>query len=321
MSKGAGVGVAVDDPIPIELRANDVVRHVINVDSCFRERATGATSAEFIYPLLTPVRNVLRVRVLSVEYPIGVPIFSAGEGNVGLRILFRDASGVLMAVPIVIPDGSYSPTEMVDVLATEIADTVKRGVLPFPITVCYDCPTRRFMFCACVATGGQRFGIDTMTGTIDRECDYGLGYYLGFDRGVHAARCDCGNWCVQGTHCADLTGDKYVFLRVNDYRGIRHTVNTMATDGPVNRRGYNEVVATTKILLGGGCDSECRVIENEVVFPAPIDITRLFVQVLDRYGEVVDLCGRPLSFSLEVLEVRNSSMYNMVRDGLAVSYR
>ena len=317
MSNGAGFGVAVDDPIPIELRANDVVRHVVNVDSCFRERAGGSTSSDFIYPLLTAVRNILRVRVLSVEYPLGVPVFAATRRNVGLRILFRDLSGVLMAVPIVIPDGSYSPTEMATALGAEIADAVGAGVLPFAITVSYESGTRRFVF-----TAAGRFGVDTKTGTFYRECDYGLGYYLGFDRNVHAARADgSGNWSVQGTHCADLTGDKYVFLRVNDYRGIRHIVNTMATGGDVDRRGYSEVVATTKILLGRDCDRVCRVIENEVVFPTPIDMARIHVQVVDRYGEMVDLCGRPLSFSLEVLEVRNSSMYNMVRDGLAVSYR
>lgn len=301
-------GVAVDDPIPLELRANDVVRHVVNVDSCFRERATGSSSGDFIYPLLTPVRNVLRVRVLSVEYPLGVPVFSAGRRNVGLRILFRDASGVLMAVPLTVPDGSYTPAEMEAALGAEIAAAVG---LPFSVAVRYESGTRHFVF-----TAPARFGIDTITGTVDRECDYGLGYYLGFNRGVATARSDgSGNWTVESAHCADLTGDKYVFLRVNDFRGVRHSVNTTATN-------YNEVVATTKILLsGGGCGCDCRVIENEVVFPAPLDITRIRVQVVDRYGEIVDLCGRPLSFSLEVLEVRNSSMYNMVRDGLAVSYR
>lgn len=308
------------DPIPLKLRANDVVRHVVNVDSCFRERSAGSTSSDFMYPLLNPVRNVLRVRILSVEYPVDVPLFTAARRRTTLRILFRDLSGVLLGIPLVVPDGNYTVAEMVTVLNAEIADAVAAGELPFPIVVSYVESTRRFVFTA-AAPSGIRFGIDTIWGGWDREYDYGLGYYMGFVRGLHAARSDSsGNWTVTGGHCADFTGDKYVFLRINDYRGIRHYVNTTATDPGVNRWDYNEVVATTKICLGNVINGP-DVIDNEVVFPTPINIGRINVQVVDRYGELVDLCGLPLSLSLEVLEVRNSSMYNMVRDGLAVAYR
>ena len=308
------------DPIPLELRANDVVRHVVNVDSCFRERSAGSTSSDFMYPLLNPVRNVLRVRILSVEYPVDVPLFTAARRRTTLRILFRDLSGVLLGIPLVVPDGNYTVAEMVTVLNAEIAEAVAAGELPFPIVVSYVGSTRRFVFTA-AAPSGIRFGIDTIWGGWDREYDYGLGYYMGFVRGLHAARSDSsGNWTVTGGHCADFTGDKYVFLRINDYRGIRHYVNTTATDPGVNRWDYNEVVATTKICLGNVIDGP-KVIDNEVVFPTPINIGRINVQVVDRYGELVDLCGLPLSLSLEVLEVRNSSMYNMVRDGLSVAYR
>lgn len=307
------------DPIPLELRANDVVRHVVNIDSCFRERSTGSTSADFMYPLLNPVRNVLRVRVLSVEYPVGVPLFTMARRRTTLRILFRDLSGVLMGIPLVVPDGNYTMGEMVTALNDEIATAISAGELPFPIVVSYVESTRRFVFTAASPTG-IRFGVDTIWGGWDREYDYGLGYYMGFHRGLHAARSDSsGNWIVTGGHCADFTGDKYVFLRINDYRGVRHYVNTMATDPGVNKWNYNEVVATTKIRLGSA--NGPKVIDNEVVFPTPINVGRIRVQVLDRYGEIVDLCGLPLSLSLEVLEVRNSSMYNMVRDGLSVAYR
>jgi hypothetical protein len=51
-----------------------------------------------------------------------------------------------------------------------------------------------------------------------------------------------------------------------------------------------------------------------VVFPSPVDLSRLRLQVLDVYGEVVDMCSMQFSFSLEVLEVRNPAVYNAVRD-------
>lgn len=59
---------------------------------------------------------------------------------------------------------------------------------------------------------------------------------------------------------------------------------------------------------------------KEVTFPAPQDVTRLHVQVLDGYGQDINMCTAQFSFSLEVLEVRNLSLYNTIRDSLTVRY-
>ena len=59
---------------------------------------------------------------------------------------------------------------------------------------------------------------------------------------------------------------------------------------------------------------------KEVVFPSPIDLTRLHIQVLDPYGEIMDLCSSQISFSIEVLEVRNASLYNTIRESMGLTY-
>ena len=58
---------------------------------------------------------------------------------------------------------------------------------------------------------------------------------------------------------------------------------------------------------------------KEVVFPAPVDLTRLRIQVLDPYGEPLDLCTSQWSFSLEVLEVQNPLLFNALRDSLVAA--
>lgn len=321
--RGAAAGpVTVADPIPLKLRANDVVRHVVNVDSCFRQRGSGTSSTDFQVTLLTPIRNVLRVRVTSVELPAAVPFFTAARRNVTLRILYRDASGTLMGVPLVIPDGNYDAVAAAAALNAAILD-VSAGPtpLPFPLSVSYNAATRRFVFTGDAVT---RFGIDPLFGGVERVTDFGLGYYLGFSARLHSPTRDVSGapYIVAGDGCADFSGHKYVFLQVNDYACVRQTVTSYRPDGlPIQ----HDFTALAKILVGAaaGGDGGAAATDliREVVFPTPQNVSRLNVRVVDKYGEVLDFCGLPVSFALEVLEVRNSSMYDMVRDGLAIVYR
>jgi hypothetical protein len=294
------MSVAVDDPIPLELRANDVVSHAVNIDSEFRDGGCGSDSGDFQFTLLTPVRNVLRVRLASVELPAeSIPVWSAARANTRLRIYYRDLSATLMSVDVYVEDAvSYSPAG----LAAALDGAIAAAALPFAIGVSWDDTARRFVF---TGTATNRFGVDARTA----GC---LASYMGFSRKLHAASVsgsgsDSGLYTLTSDRCVDvdLTVDRYYFLRVGDFAGVRQTT------------GDSEFVALAKIVWVGA-EKQWQWSGGTVVFPAPRDVARFQVQLLDRYGGVVGLCGLPLSLSLEVLEVRNSSMYNTVRDGLAV---
>jgi hypothetical protein len=53
---------------------------------------------------------------------------------------------------------------------------------------------------------------------------------------------------------------------------------------------------------------------NEIVFPSPIDLKILQVKLIDPYGEIVDLNCMNFSFSLEITEVLNTSLYDFYRN-------
>jgi len=294
------MGVAVDDPIPLELRANDAVTHVVNVDSEFRDGGwSGSDSGAFQLSLLSPVRNVLRVRLVSMEMPAEWLMWSAERRNTSVEVFYRDVSSVLMSVRLYVEDAvSYTAEELVAALTASIAE----AALPIPLTVTWN-PAKggRFVF-ESGADATERFGI---------RGGSGLAAAMGFSAGLHASTRSGSSsgdpYILRSSQCADLGGDRYLFLRVNDYAAVRQTIT-----GPKR----HDFVALAKIWRS--VEGDWRWSGGTVVFPAPVDVSRFQVQVVDRYGETVSFCG--VSFALEVLEVRNSSMYTMVRNGLAVSY-
>lgn len=307
--------------LPFKLRATDVVKHIVNVDSRFRDQPWASESAEFYFSLLSPVRNVLRVRVTSVEFPNNYKFFTEGRRNVTLRLLWLSGglTGTTMSVDIVVENGNYTAGDMVDALNAAIASSG----FPYAMTVGFSEITGRFTFDTSGATA--KFGIDPAGGGWpEREFDYGLAYYLGFARKkVQKAvlRDDGTGWQLISDECANFAGDNYLFLQVNDFACVRQTVNLYEGVTEPRKRDHFDFTALAKLVLREPknymtFDDYASHHAKEVVFPTPVDLSRLRIRLVDAYGEVIDMCSMQFSFSLEVLEVRNPAVYNAVRDQL-----
>lgn len=301
--------------VPLKLRANDVVQHIINVDSRFRDTPAVSTSANFYYTLLTPVRNVLRIRITSIEFPNNYHVFTAKRHNTSFEIFYvADGSGKSYVVTI--PDGNYTAADMVDALNAEFSAA---GSPIAWLSVSFDEVTGSFTF-----TGNQYFGVNTSYDSYNRPYDYGIGYYLGLERRLYKASAIGGAYMITSTQCAYFAGDPYVFLRINDFNCVKQTLHIYDPAGRT-RVDATEFNALAKVVLREpknymAFDDYASQHVKEVVFPSPVDLTRLHIQVLDPYGEIMDLCSAQISFSIEVLEVRNASLYNTIRDSMGLTY-
>jgi len=295
----AGNGTAFD--LPFDLRANDITRHIINIDSRFRSNPDLSTTSNFYYRLQSPVKNILRIRVTSIEFPNSYLLFTKERMNVTLRIIYNQS--LPQTFIITIPNGNYTAFEMADAI-----NTVLTAGLSW-LSVAFDPITGVFTF-----TGNQYFAVDPSFESICRPFDYGLGYYIGLSRKLHlAATHGPGIWTVVSDQCATFSGDNYVFLKVNDFACVSQ------------QSGDQTFTALAKIVLREpknymAFDDYSSQHAKEVVFPSPQDLTRFHIQVLDAYGDVMDLCSSQISFSLEVLEVKNLTLYNTIRDSLSLRY-
>lgn len=297
------------DDIPFTLHANDIVKHIVNIDSRFREPTTGSDAGNFYFRLPTPIRNVLRIRVTSIEFANSYFIFSAARRNVTLWITYGYPDNPT-TVAVVIPDGNYLVLDMLQTLTALF--TASPALSPW-LTVKFNTVTGEFIF-----TGTKPFSINTVCDpnkdTWDRLLDYGLGYNLGFSRGEFLSLIDGSSNTVTSNQTAYFAGDPYLFLKVNDYECVRQTVNN----------GY-QFSALAKMIMSQSkdfmnFDDYTGHHAKEVTFPAPTDLTRFHIQMLDPYGQQVYMGSSQFSFSLEVLEVRNTSLYNTIRDAFATRW-
>jgi hypothetical protein len=316
------VADAID--IPLELRANDIVRHIINIDSRFRQNPIGTTSSNFYFRLQEPVKNVLRIRITSIEFPNNYPVFTAARRNIMIRIIYGTVPDTAV---LTIPEGNYSACDMVTALTAAISAA---GITW--LVVAFDPVTGLFTF-----TGSQKFALDPRYNSFDRPFDYGLGFNLGFSLQTHIATGSGATWEVVSDQCAYFAGDQYVFLKVNNFGCVSSKISVVPVsivnngpdlnNAPFGRDRVNEqtITALAKIVLKDPknymtFDDYASQHAKEVTFTSPTDLTRFHIQVLDAYGNLLDLCSSQFSFSMEVLEVRNSSLYDTIRDSISLQY-
>ena len=294
--------------VPFQLQATDIKRHILNVDSRFREG--GGSTSDFYFRLLSPVKNVLRIRITHIEFPNNYFMFSKKRRNLSLRILYGPSlSSTFLAT---IPEGNYSAYDIVDSLNASFRGS---GGVPW-LSVSFNLINGSYTF-----TGNQVYAIDMAINgvspplTWDRPFDYGLGYNMGFSRGIFdsGAPDASGNRFIASDQMGYFAGDSYVFLKMNDFDCVRQTIVG------------SDFTALAKIIVNQpknymAFDDYASQHAKEVVFPTPQDLSRLHVQLLDPYGEPVDMGSSQVSFSIEVLEIMNLSLYNTVRDAFAVGW-
>jgi hypothetical protein len=299
------------EDIPFALKANDIVKHVINIDSRFRLPVPQCDDNEFTFyfNLLAPIRNVLRVRVTSIELANNYYIFSTWRRNTTIGIKLGSAGAVNI---ITIPDGNYMVNDMLLAL-----NTIITAILPTAgIVLSFSAVTGYFTF-----TGNQPFTVYTTTpdglSWPQRVYDYGLGYNLGFSRGTYPSVAtpsgSSTKYVVISDQKAYFAGDPYVFLKVNDLACVRQTI------------GDTDFTALAKVIVAQSknymnYDNMAGQNAKEVTFPCPVDLSRFKVQLLDPHGMPISMGSSQVSFSLEILEVKNMSLYNTIRDAFTTEW-
>ena len=302
--------------VPLELRAHDIVRHVINIDSQFREAPLQSTSTDFYWRLITPVKNVMRIRVTSVEIPNNYPFFTRTRRTVAFEVTVGGVTTIRY-----IADGNYTAADM----ETALENLLKAANAGF--TVVFSEITGKFT----ISNSTTAFSINwTPMGAFplpdgtpyyyDRPFAWGLGAYLGFGQGSYSTTAPAQSIVSDG--CANFAGDNYLMLKVNDFDCVRQIVNTVSSAAVVQT---NDFTALAKIVLREpknymSFDDYASQHIKEVVFSTPRDLDRFHIQLLDPYGEPLNFCSGQFSFSLEVLEIRNPTLLDTVRDSIMMRY-
>jgi hypothetical protein len=306
------------------INANDLRIRSINIDSRFRVSPLSPTS-DFDFRFAHTYKNVISVRVASVEIPNVFPQFSALRHNISFKITAFDISGVERSTVITITQGNYVTPVLEQEIQSKLDDfrlmtgiyinyTINPisihskfeliGVAALPITI--DSPPAQ--------PPSKPLIIDfSNDNTCGRRCDFGLGYYLGFRCLKYVVAPVIGkplsDYTLTSESLVDVVGDLFLLLHVGDFHSLEH------------KTGDNYIQCMSKIIIREDkgaviYDDGSTLINNQVILPSPIDLKQLSIRLTDAYDQPIDLMDMNWSMTLEITEVTNIKLYEFYRNYL-----
>jgi hypothetical protein len=287
--------------------------HVLNIDSRFRSSLKDNPS-NFTFKLLSPIKNVISIRLSSLEIPNTWYTFSEIRGNTSLTISIQDSG---LSARAVIPEGNYSLDSAASNSIQRILVSSLKEVFPaYDFTIVQD-PISGLISISCFKSGiPTNFSLDFTSGIFTfRNYNWGLGYNLGF-RSENFTR-DETNQIVKKTgfstihtasEIADVKDLNYLFLSLNpDWRVVEHN----QPDKP-NTSAFAKIIVNSP-KNGTIYDNGSNTITKKYNLKQPTNVSSLKVTLLDEYEEFIQLMGGAFSLTLEITEVLDSALYETHR--------
>uniref|UniRef100_A0A6C0B3P8 Uncharacterized protein n=1 Tax=viral metagenome TaxID=1070528 RepID=A0A6C0B3P8_9ZZZZ len=307
--------------------------HVMSIDSRFRTDQ-GDNPSNFLFKLLTPIKNVISIRLSSLEIPNTWYTFSKIRGNISMVVTIYPGVGTGIATStitnrVLITEGNYAvnnylPNDILIELYKQLNSSfpgVSFSVLFSAITgkITISCFTNTsppsggytYLNQASAPTESPiNFSINFADGIFStRDNNWGLGFNLGF-------RSQQVGYITDGDLVSSITGDavvdvidaNYVFLSLNpDWKVVEH-----------NQPDRAQTAAFAKIIVDVPkndivYDTGSNTVTKQYFMRQPTNITAFNISIVDEYEQYVQLQGGNVSMSLEVTEVLHSSLYESMR--------
>lgn len=320
---------------PINVRT---ITQTLNIDTRFRPNYYGTKSTQFQLTLPYPQKNVVKMRLSSIELPMSYHAISRTNGNSTCLIINQAGTATARDCWIVtLPDGNYEQswaneskasfieTAMNNAISTATPATINpttgkitlggAGLVHLdPKTdICFtlDRVSGRSVFATPfgetgLATGFTlRFNVDE-TGNLHNGTNLQL--RLGWQLGFRAAEYICGNGvvgaCVSEGICL-ICGPRYGLLSIEDYQKntspsyVVAYADSIIQNNVITRINLSSVQADVGVYqVSNDPGLSSQVARTREYFGA-VDIQKLFISLYDEYGRVIDLNNMDWSFTLD----------------------
>ena len=272
----------------------------LNIDSKFRENYFTNPSSNFNFNLPVNINDVLQMQLASIELPTTYYVVSKQYGNNFFSITVNTSTTVIN-----IPDGNYDQITMMDAINNQLLlaggpfNSVK-----FVINLTN----------ATTGSGQTLVGFNDLSGntilTLNFQADRNgiddrntplplkFGWIIGFRNGVYTNNL---NYVSEGV--VDVTGPKYMFLAIDDYKNNVNNNFYSAFNSSILNKNILARISLQANTFNVLEQNNLNLVTTPREYFGPVDIQILNVQLLDEYGRIVDLNNMDFSFCLTLTTV------------------
>jgi len=272
------------------------IKKNLNIDSRFRENYYTSAATNFNVILPIDMNNVVQMQLAAIELPTTYYVISKQYGNNFFTIQANGLEGHIISIP----DGNYDQNTIMHAVNNQLS------FLPAPYN--------QILF-AINLTNGITGSAETLVGfqdlsgntslTLDFQADkYGVddigtplplkfGWILGFRNGRYVNNL---NYVSEGV--VDITGPKYFYLVVDDYKNNVNNNFFAAFNSSILNKNILARISLQANAFNVLQQNNLALITTPRDYFGPVDIQNLTIQLLDEYGRIADLNNMDFSFCL-----------------------
>lgn len=298
-----------------------LVSYVFNTQ--LRDQYFYTTPSNCTFTLPTKFENVISIQLSALQIPNVMLAFSKIRGTNQLFIE-EDVTGNNAIV--IIPDGNYPANDFATILTNAINQQVLGGIPRFTVVVdpytnkvtitnstysfkmniikkepYYDCSNKEH----------YRLGIPDKEGADPKKPDIppsvlfnSMGYNMGYRKVQYNGE---QSYTAEGNY--DTIFTDYIYFVLNDYNNC-YTDNTIGVlPNYLIKNNLLAVVPITSESFSVQFNNTADNINRTRTYNSPVTISKFSIQVLNQYGEILDLNLNDYSFCISV-----NSVYNISQD-------
>lgn len=247
---------------------------ILHISSKYINKNTYKTT-DFTYNLPYEIRDAIYIRLSSIEIPnVSYYFNSTINKNTTFQIKYKNKIH-----NVTIEDGNYSSSQLSCAINNELGNLEIDTSINFeinPIT------GKTSIY----AENEETFELIFITNGYEP-----LNKILGFHNSLYK-----GSNVYESEDIMNITGSNLFFVKINDYGKI--------TTNFSNNLFAKIITYTDKYTVTFNDGSN--LISKDRFFDQPVNINKLQIQILDEYGNVMDIGRIDISLTLEICTVRNS---------------
>ncbi len=319
---------------PLNVRT---ITQAVSIDSRFRPNYYNTKSTNFDLMLPAMIKNVVSLRVATIELPMTYYAISKSYGNNNFLIVQGGGteSGLFLAWNVILPDGNYEQSWANESKAFHI-ETAINNALSTAISGIFDINTSIFtpdsstpnlnpltQICFTIDRISGRgvfanpkgadfpfflyFNVDS-NGQIDVNTPIQL--RLGWQLGFRAASYNCGSQAIDlpGAAVSEgiclVAGPRYGFISINDYQkntGPPYIVaygSSIFQDNIITRINLAALQGDVGVYQISSDPGLTTQMNRTREYFGPVDIQKLHIALYDEFGRIIDLNNMDWSLTL-----------------------
>jgi len=267
----------------------------LNLNSCFRNNYYQSNPCDFLYIIPSEIKNVVAMRLVSIEIPNSWYLFSNIKKNNVFEVIMH-INKKNYSYEITIPEGNYNSDTLQEYLNSHFfyesgldnyLKYIKFSINEHNLKSSFEIVNEDNHNVSFSLKFSQSIGQNIMNT---------FGWLIGFRLGNYANINDT----LVSEGLFDAGGDRYIYVCINDFQYNSNSSNMVCFDKSI----LNEDVIAKIPMINGKLSLIINDDNNALAklrrYNGPINLTRLQIKIVDHFGSVIDLNNMDFSLTLEL---------------------